>query len=96
MEKKEFSVLAAAIRTLYPNEIPNHAAMDLWYSLLSDLSYESANYALYNWAKTNHFPPKPADIIFGAESYNFEVYLAQNYNNSVQKYIEMQDRKKLE
>lgn len=62
MTKQEFSVLAMAIKAVYPNMLPDNGAMDVWYRMLQDLDYESASIALQTHMMTSRFPPTIADI----------------------------------
>ena len=68
MDKKEFGVLAAAIRTYYPKEqiLPNQQAMELWYRELQDIPYVVAETSLRKWVATNKWSPSIADIREGA------------------------------
>lgn len=64
MNTKEFTTLAAAIKTFYPREriLPNEQAMELWYGQLKDIPYEVAVTALNKWVSTNKWSPSIADI----------------------------------
>lgn len=64
MTKKEFALLAMAIKTYYPKEglLPNEQAMELWYKQLQDLEYNVAEMALNKWVATNKWSPSIADI----------------------------------
>lgn len=64
MTKKEFAMLAAAIRTYYPKEqiLPNEQALGLWYAELQDIPYNIATTALRKWVSTNKWSPTIADI----------------------------------
>ena len=64
MNKKEFSVLASAIKTFYPrdNVIPNEKALELWYGMLCDLPYQIAEAAISKHVISNKFPPTVAEI----------------------------------
>lgn len=64
MDKKQFALLADAIRTFYPKEniLPNKEAMKLWYQELQDIPYEVAVTALRKWVSTNKWSPSIADI----------------------------------
>lgn len=64
MEKQEFAMLAAAIRTYYPKEniLPNQQAMELWYRELCDIPYQVAEAALRRWVATNKWSPSIAEI----------------------------------
>ena len=64
MDKKEFGLLASAIRTYYPKEqiLPNQQAMELWYRELQDIPYAVAEAGLRKWVATNKWSPTIADI----------------------------------
>ena len=64
MTKKEFSILAAAIRTYYPKEpiLPNEQALELWYQELCDIPANVAEAALRKWVSTNKWSPSIADL----------------------------------
>lgn len=68
MDKKEFGVLAAAIRTYYPKEqiLPNQQALELWYRELQDIPFPVAEATLRQWVATNKWSPTIADIREGA------------------------------
>lgn len=64
MNREEFAMFAAALRTYYPKEsiLPNSQAMSLWYERLKDIPYKVAETALNEWVDTNKWPPTIADI----------------------------------
>lgn len=65
MNKREFALFAAAIKTYYPREeklIPNNQAMALWFHQLQDITYEVAEAALNRWVAVNKWSPSIADI----------------------------------
>ena len=64
MDKKQFGILASAIKTYYPKEqiLPNQQAMELWYRELQDIPYELAEAALRKWVVNNKWSPTIADI----------------------------------
>lgn len=64
MTKKEFSILAAAIKTFYPREnvLPNEKALALWYGMLSDIPYKVAEAAVSKHVASNKYPPTVAEI----------------------------------
>ena len=64
MDKREFGLLASAIRTFYPKEqiLPNQQAMELWYRELQDIPYEVAEASLRQWVATNKWSPTIADF----------------------------------
>lgn len=64
MNKQEFGLFAAALKTYYPREelLPNNQAMELWYKQLSDIPYHIAEMSLNKWVATNKWSPSIADI----------------------------------
>lgn len=64
MDKKEFGLFAAAIRTYYPKEniLPNQQAMELWFRELQDIPYAVAEAGLRQWVSTNKWSPSIAEI----------------------------------
>ncbi len=64
MEKKEFAMIAAAMKTFYPKEnlFPNSQAVELWYQRLKDIDYKVAETALNLWVETEIWPPKIAQL----------------------------------
>lgn len=65
MEKREFAILAAAIKTYYSKEkdlLPNQAAMELWYKQLQDIPFPVAEAALDKWAQTEKWSPSIAEL----------------------------------
>jgi hypothetical protein len=68
VNKQEFGVFAAAVRTYYPKEqiLPNQQAMELWYRELQDIPFNVAEATLRQWVATNKWSPSIADIREGA------------------------------
>ena len=64
MDKKEFALFAAALKTYYPKEglLPNDKAMSLWFAQLQDIPYKVAEIALQKWVATNKWSPSIAEI----------------------------------
>lgn len=64
MTKKEFYLIASAIRTYYPKEniLSNDKALELWYKQLNDIPYELAEIVVNKWVATNKWSPTIADI----------------------------------
>lgn len=64
MDKREFAILADAIRTYYPKEniLPNKEAMALWYRELQDIPFPVAETALRKWVSTNKWSPSIAEL----------------------------------
>lgn len=64
MDKREFGLLASALRTYYPKEniLPNKEAMQLWYRELQDIPFPVAEAALRKWVSTNKWSPSIAEV----------------------------------
>ena len=65
MDKKQFALFAAAMKTYYAKEdklLPNNQAMELWFNQLKDIPYEVAELALNKWVATNKWSPSIAEI----------------------------------
>ena len=64
MTEQEFTLIAMAIKTYYPNEniMPNKQAFSLWYDMLKDLPYKETELALKKWVTTNKWSPKISDL----------------------------------
>lgn len=64
MDKKEFIKIVAAIKTAYPssNVLSDEAAIDLWFTLLSEHPYTVVQAATLEHISTGKFPPSIADI----------------------------------
>lgn len=95
MTKREFGLLSSAIKTIYPSELPNSVAMDLWYQTLSFIPYDVAVAAFAEWIKHSHFAPKPSDFIdFAAKSIS-ETLTDDQYFAKVKQYITAVEKKEL-
>ena len=68
MNKQEFSKIAMAIKTYYPNQnlLPNQQAMELWYLQLQDIPYKVCMATVNKWVALNKWAPTIADIREGA------------------------------
>jgi hypothetical protein len=55
MSEKEFGLFAMALKTYFPkdNLFPNKQAVDLWYRILNDIDYKTAELFLQKWVATN-------------------------------------------
>lgn len=64
MTREEFSILVKGMKATYtePKFIPDKDAFNIWYGLLSDLSYETANAAIQSYMLSEAKPPTIADI----------------------------------
>ena len=64
MNRKEFALFAAALKTYYPREalLPNDQAMELWFRQLEDIPYKVGEIALNKWVATNKWSPSIADL----------------------------------
>lgn len=67
MDKREFAVIMAALKTYYPKEnlLPNQQAMELWYDMLKDLTAEQLTYSLKKWVALNKWAPSISDLRAG-------------------------------
>lgn len=64
MNKQEFTLFAAALRTYFSKEnlLPNEQAMNLWYRSLADLDYQTACTVLEKWVMLNKWSPSISEI----------------------------------
>ena len=64
MVESEFTKIALAIKTAYPNfkVLVDKQSMDIWFMMLSDLDYSILQPAILEHISTNNFPPSIADI----------------------------------
>jgi len=64
VNKQEFSKIAMAIKTYYPNQnlLPNQQAMELWYLQLQDIPYKVCMAVVNKWVALNKWAPTIADI----------------------------------
>lgn len=64
MTIEEFTKVAAVIRSAYPkdNILTTKEAVDVWYMLLDDLSYDAAQAAVVKHISNNRFAPSIAEI----------------------------------
>ena len=64
MTQDEFKKIVAALRSVYPYEgfISTKEAFNVWYSLLSDLSYSEVSLAVQKFMQTSTKVPTIADI----------------------------------
>ena len=64
MEREEFKILVKGMKAVYadPKFIPDKDAFEVWYSLLKDLEYGTANIAVQKYMMSSKFPPTIADI----------------------------------
>ena len=64
MEREEFAVLVKAMKAVYsePTFIPDQDAFNVWYELLSDISYELCGGAIKKYMSTEKYPPRISDI----------------------------------
>ena len=93
--KEEFGKLSCVIKTIYPSEIPNKQAVELWFAAIANIPYETANAAFADWITHNHFAPKPSDFIDFAANSTSEVLIDEHYCAKVQRYINAVERKEL-
>lgn len=64
MNKQEFATIVSIIRTFYAKEniIPNSQAVELWYQMLGDLDFKTAEIFIKKWVSTEKWSPSIADI----------------------------------
>lgn len=64
MNKKEFAVVADAIRSYYPREkiMPTKESAELWFDALKDLDFDMAMAAVKKHTQTSKWSPTIADI----------------------------------
>lgn len=64
MTREQFKVLVKAMKAVYTNPgfIPDQDAFDVWYSMLKDLDYAIASYAVQMHLQTEESPPTVAGI----------------------------------
>lgn len=63
MTKEEFKNIIKAVNEVYgADTISSSYSMELWFALLKDLPYETANKALLKYMQTSSYKPKPSDI----------------------------------
>ncbi len=64
MDAKKFAALMKGLRSAYPNAkmIDSDEAMKMWYSMLSDLTYEQLSFAVQRHIATCRFAPTIAEI----------------------------------
>ena len=62
LTREEFATLVKGINAVFADCIKDKDAFDVWYALLSDLSYKVCSTAVHKYMMTEKFPPKPADI----------------------------------
>lgn len=60
----EFKLLAKGMKSVYTSEkfLPDAESIKIWYQMLQDLEYKTANVAIQSYMLTNKFPPTIADI----------------------------------
>lgn len=64
MNKKEFAVLAAQIKTFYPREpiMQDDIGTEAWYEMLKDIPFPVAQAAVSKWISTNKWSPTIAEL----------------------------------
>lgn len=64
MQFDEFKVLVKGMKAVYtsPNFLPDADSIKIWFQMLQDLEYRTANLAIQKYMLTNKFPPTIADI----------------------------------
>lgn len=64
MTREQFKVLVKAMKAVYTNPgfIPDQDAFDVWYSMLKDLDYAVASWAIQMHMQTEEYPPTVSGI----------------------------------
>lgn len=64
MTREEFGTLAACLKAAYTQDsfLPNTQAIQMWYSQLRDLDFETAKRAVFTYINQEVFPPTIAGI----------------------------------
>ena len=64
MTKEQFKILVKAMKAVYtqPTFIPDQDAFDVWYSMLKDLDYAVASWAIQMHMQTEEYPPTVSGI----------------------------------
>lgn len=70
MTKDEFKTLVKGMKAAYPQPtfIPDKDAFNVWFALLQDIPYSTAQMAIQKHMMTERFPPTIADIRAGASA----------------------------
>lgn len=64
MTREEFSILAKAMNTMFPemNLLRDKDAMDIWYAMMGDIDYHTASRALQLHVNSSPYPPRVVDF----------------------------------
>lgn len=62
MTKKEFFVLIETMKKCFSSGCPSDDGLSVWYEMLKDIDYQSAQYAVRELIQTNVFFPRIAEI----------------------------------
>ena len=64
MNKAEFSIIAATLKTVYPwaKLLENEQAIEIWYRKLNDISADVMGVVVDRWIETRTQPPTIADL----------------------------------
>ena len=95
MDKREFAMFAAAMRTYYPKEqlFPNAQAMDLWFREVRDIPFPIAELALRKWVATSKWSPTISELRSKITSIHWEAYeIVASYNRKA--LLSEEDKKK--
>lgn len=65
MDRTVFKEIIALLNTIYSDKppCPNQLTFDTWYAIFKDHSEEVVKTAAQMYISTNHFAPKPADLL---------------------------------
>ncbi len=74
MTFEEWKILVKGLKSAYTSErfLPDMEAVKIWYSLLNDIDYQTANTAIMKLISVSKFPPSIAEIREAAASVSTE------------------------
>lgn len=69
--REQFKILAKAMKAIYTDErfLPDHDSVNVWYTLLCDLDYETLSKAIQKCMMSSPFQPTIADIRTAASQF---------------------------
>ena len=80
MTRPEFAILIKSINEIYPGTIKDSNS-ELWFRLMADVDYKQAAQSLADYMRTEHFAPRPADLINRVEKKNkFCNFVGRDYD----------------
>lgn len=77
--REQFGILAKAMKAIYTDErfLPDHDAVNVWYTLLCDLDYETLSKAIQKHMMSSTFIPTVADIRTAAAEFKPSMEIRQ-------------------